>query len=108
MRPPADLRGQGSEIAITDQVKELGRQAVQRLLDARPRRRAWIADKATATLRRQERGWRARHPPASAIAWLLAAVVVLAIVAGLGVLIWFVAHKVEVKRVVDYRAGKNT
>ncbi|MET4153822.1 type IV secretory pathway TrbD component [Bradyrhizobium sp. RT7b] len=32
----------------------------------------------------------------------------LAIFAGLGVLVWFVAHKIEAKRVADYRMGKNT
>ncbi|MBR0823496.1 hypothetical protein [Bradyrhizobium liaoningense] len=46
--------------------------------------------------------------PPAAIAWLLAGVVVLAITAGLGVLIWFVAHKIEAKRVADCRTGKNT
>ncbi|MGM4955705.1 peptidoglycan-binding protein [Bradyrhizobium barranii] len=104
-----DLREQGSEtIAITDQVKGWAGKlfggsstlGVGGLL-------AWITDKATAFSGAKDAVGGLGIPPA-AIAWLLAAVVVLAIVAGLGVLIWFVAHKVEVKRVVDYRAGKNT
>ncbi|WP_441268668.1 peptidoglycan-binding protein [Bradyrhizobium sp. 215_C5_N1_1] len=104
-----DLREQGSEtIAITDQVKGWGGKlfggsstlGVGGLL-------AWITDKATAFSGAKDAVGGLGIPPA-AIAWLLAAVVVLIVVAGLGVLIWFVAHKVEVKRVVDYRAGKNT
>ncbi|MET3991687.1 hypothetical protein ABID65_003327 [Bradyrhizobium sp. S3.9.2] len=104
-----DLRGQGSEtIAITDQVKGwagklFGGSSTLGLGGLL----AWITDKATAFSGAKDAVGGLGIPPA-AIAWLLAAVVVLAIVAGLGVLIWFVAHKVEVKRVVDYRAGKNT
>lgn len=104
-----DLRQQGSEtIAITDQVKGwagklFGGSSTLGLGGLL----AWITDKATAFSGAKDAVGGLGIPPA-AIAWLLAAVVVLAIVAGLGVLIWFVAHKVEVKRVVDYRAGKNT
>ncbi|MHC2652426.1 hypothetical protein ACVMHY_005005 [Bradyrhizobium barranii subsp. barranii] len=105
----SDLREQGSEtIAITDQVKGWAGKlfgssstlGVTGLL-------AWITDKATAFSGAKDAVGGLGIPPA-AIAWLLAAVVVLALVAGLGVLIWFVAHKVEIKRVADYRAGKNT
>ncbi|MDI3559559.1 peptidoglycan-binding protein [Bradyrhizobium sp. Arg816] len=104
-----DLREQGSEtIAITDQVKGWAGKlfgssstlGVTGLL-------AWITDKATAFSGAKDAVGGLGIPPA-AIAWLLAAVVVLALVGGLGVLIWFVAHKVETKRVADYRAGKNT
>lgn len=104
-----DLREQGSEtIAITDQVKKwagslfgtgsgLGGAGVL----------AWITEKATAVSGAKDAVGALGIPP-QALLWLLAAVVVLAIFAGLGVLIWIVAHKVEVKRVADYRMGKNT
>jgi hypothetical protein len=42
------------------------------------------------------------------IAWIIVAVVVLAVLAGLGVLIWHVADRIEQRRVADYRTGKNT
>ncbi|MET3348293.1 hypothetical protein ABIF52_008674 [Bradyrhizobium japonicum] len=104
-----DLREQGVQtIAITDQIKGwagklfggssvLGGGGVL----------AWLTDKATAVSGARDAVGGLGIPPA-AIAWLLAGVVVLAIVAGLGVLIWVVAHKVEVERVADYRTGKNT
>ncbi|MHC2666590.1 peptidoglycan-binding protein [Bradyrhizobium diazoefficiens] len=104
-----DLREQGVQtIAITDQIKGwagklfggssvLGGGGVL----------AWLTDKATAVSSARDAVGGLGIPPA-AIAWLLAGVVVLAIVAGLGVLIWVVAHKIEIKRVADYRTGKNT
>lgn len=105
----SDLREQGSEtIAITDQVKGwagklfgtgggLGGAGFL----------AWITDKASAVSGARDAVGGLGIPPA-AIAWLCAAIVVLALLAGLGVLVWFVAHKIEQKRVADYRAGKNT
>jgi len=104
-----DLREQGSEtIAITDQAKGWAGKifgsssglGVGGVL-------AWITDKATAVSGAKDAVGGLGLSP-QLIAWLLAAVVVLAIVAGLGVLIWFVAHKIEAKRVADYRTGKNT
>lgn len=104
-----DLREQGVEtISITDQVKRWagslfgtgGSLSVAGLL-------AWITDKASAVSGAKDAVGGLGIPPL-AIAWLLAAVLVLAIVAGLGVLIWSVAHKIEVKRLADYRTGKNT
>lgn len=105
----ADLREQGSEtIAITDQVKGWGGKlfgsggtlSLAGVL-------AWITDKASAVSGAKD-AVGGLGIPSQAIAWLLAGIVVLALFAGLGVLIWFVAHKVEIKRVADYRAGKNT
>ncbi|WLB43007.1 peptidoglycan-binding protein [Bradyrhizobium ottawaense] len=104
-----DLREQGSEtIAITDQVKGCagklfgsgGTLSIAGLL-------AWITDKATAVSGAKDAVGGLGIPPA-AIAWLLASILVLALLAGLGVLIWVVAHKIEAKRVADYRSGKNT
>lgn len=104
-----DLREQGSEtIAITDQAKGWagklfgsgGTLSVAGVL-------AWITDKATAVTGAKDAIGGLGIPPA-AIAWLLAAVVVLALLAGIGVLVWVVAHKMEAKRVADYRTGKNT
>jgi len=104
-----DLREQGVQtISITDQVKRWagslfgtgGSLSVAGLL-------AWITDKASAVSGAKDAVGGLGIPP-QAIVWLLAAVVVLAIVAGLGVLIWSVAHKIEVKRLADYRTGKNT
>lgn len=104
-----DLRDQGSEtIAITDQAKGWagklfgsgGTLSVAGVL-------AWITDKATAVSGAKDAVGGLGIPP-QAIAWLLAAVLVLAIFAGIGVLVWVVAHKIEAKRVADYRAGKNT
>jgi hypothetical protein len=104
-----DLREQGVQtIAITDQVKGwagkivgsssgLGGAGVL----------AWITEKATAVSSAKE-AVGGLGIPAQAIVWLLAAVVVLAMIAGLGVLIWSIAHKIEVKRLADYRTGKNT
>lgn len=42
-------------------------------------------------------------------AWLLigGAIVLLAVLAGAGVAIWYVAHRIEQKRLADYRTGKN-
>ncbi|MCK1669448.1 peptidoglycan-binding protein [Bradyrhizobium sp. 153] len=104
-----DLREQGSEtIQITDQVKGWAGKlfgssstlGVGGLL-------AWVTDKATALSGARDAVGGLGIPPA-AIVWLLAAVVVLVLIAGLGVLVWFVAHKIETKRVADYRTGKNT
>jgi hypothetical protein len=104
-----DLREQGVQtIGITDQVKGwagklfggstgLGGAGVL----------AWITDKATAVSGAKE-AVGGLGIPAGAIAWLLAAVVMLALFAVTGVLLWSVAHKIEVKRLTDYRAGKNT
>ncbi|TFV34540.1 peptidoglycan-binding protein [Bradyrhizobium frederickii] len=105
----SDLREQGSEtIAITDQAKGWagklfgsgGTLSIAGVL-------AWITDKATAVSGAKEAVGGLGIPP-QALVWLLATVVVLAIFAGLGVLIWVVAHKIEQKRVADYRVGKNT
>jgi hypothetical protein len=104
-----DLREQGSEtIAITDQAKSWAGRifgsgstlSVAGVL-------AWITGKATAVSGARDAVGGLGIPPA-AIAWLLAGVVVLALLAGLGVLIWVVAHKIETKRIADYRACKNT
>lgn len=104
-----DLRDQGVKtIAITDQVKGwagkivgssggLGGAGVL----------AWITEKATAISGAKDAVGGLGVPP-QAIVWLLAAIVVLLIIAGLGVLLWSVAHKIETKRVADYRTGKNT
>jgi len=104
-----DLREQGVKtIAITDQIKGWGGKifgagsslSVTGLL-------ALITDKATAVSGAKDAVGALGIPP-QAWLWLLAAIVVFAIFAGLGVLIWTVAHKVEVKRLADYRTGKNT
>lgn len=104
-----DLREQGVEtIAITDQVKGwagklfgtgggLGGAGAL----------AWITDKATAVSGARDAVGGLGLTP-QLIAWLLAAIVVLALLAGLGVLLWTVANKIEAKRLADYRSGKNT
>lgn len=104
-----DLREQGSEtIQFTDQVKGwagrlFGSGGTLSLAGVL----AWITDKATAVSGARD-AVGGLGIPSAAIAWLLAGIVVLAVLAGLGVLIWVVAHKIETKRVADYRAGKNT
>jgi peptidoglycan hydrolase-like protein with peptidoglycan-binding domain len=104
-----DLREQGVQtIAMTDQVKGWagklfgtgGGLGGAGLL-------AWITDKATAVSGAKDAVGGLGMSP-QLIAWLLAAVVVLALLAGLGVLLWTVAHKIEAKRLADYRTGKNT
>jgi hypothetical protein len=104
-----DLREQGVQtIFLTDQIKRwagrlfgtgggLGGAGVL----------AWITDKATAVSGAKDAVGGLGIPP-QLIVWLVAAVVVLASIAGLGVLVWTVAHKIEVKRLADYRTGKNT
>lgn len=104
-----DLREQGVQtIAITDQVKGwagklfgtgggLGGAGAL----------AWITDKATAVSGAKDAVGGLGLSP-QLIAWLLAAIVVLALLAGLGVLLWTVANKIEAKRLADYRSGKNT
>ncbi|WP_456622132.1 MULTISPECIES: peptidoglycan-binding protein [unclassified Bradyrhizobium] len=104
-----DLREQGVQtIAITDQVKGwagrmfgtgggLGGAGVL----------AWITDKATAVSGAKEAVGGLGLTP-QMVAGLVAGVVVLALLAGLGVLVWKFADKIEAKRVADYRAGKNT
>ncbi|MBR0755628.1 peptidoglycan-binding protein [Bradyrhizobium jicamae] len=104
-----DLREQGVQtIAITDQVKGWAGKIFGTsggLTGAGVL--AWITDKATAVAgARDAVGGLGLNP--QMIAWLLAGVVVLAVIAGLGVLIWHVADKIEAKRVLDYRMGKNT
>ncbi|MBW7967592.1 peptidoglycan-binding protein [Bradyrhizobium sp. BR 10261] len=68
---------------------------------------AWLTDKATAVSGARD-AVSGLGIPAQVWIWLCAAVLVLAVVAGCAVLVWLVAHKIELKRLADYRAGKNT
>ncbi len=104
----ADLREQGSEtISFTDKVKAWG----GRLFGGgagltASGALALVTDKATAvTSARDAIGGLGL----SSTAWVVIAVALaaLAVLAGVGVAIWYVADRIEHSRVADYRTGKN-
>jgi hypothetical protein len=103
-----DLREQGSEtIDFTDKVKRwagglfgsgtgiTGAGVI-----------AYITDKASALTGARDA---VKGLGLSAEAWLaiMFAVLLALVVAGMGVAIWYVAHRLEQKRLADYRIGKN-
>ncbi|MBR0695938.1 peptidoglycan-binding protein [Bradyrhizobium lablabi] len=103
-----DLRAGGSQtIALTDRAKRwagnlfggstgLGGAGVL----------AWFTDRATQLSAAKDAVGGLGLTPA-AIEAIAIAVAALVVVAGAGVLVWFVAHELEQRRVADYRAGKH-
>ncbi|WP_018456792.1 peptidoglycan-binding protein [Bradyrhizobium sp. WSM4349] len=104
-----DLREQGVQtIALTDRIKGFaGKLFGGSSMLGGGGLLAWVTDKASAVSGAKDAVGGLGIPP-QAIVWLLAAVAVLVAFAGLGVMIWFIAQKIETKRLADYRTGKNT
>ncbi|UGY14220.1 peptidoglycan-binding protein [Bradyrhizobium septentrionale] len=103
-----DLRDEGSQtIALTDRAKGwagkiFGGSSGLGTAGAL----AWVTDRATQVSAAKEAvgGLGLTHGAVQAIAIGVAALVV---VAGVGVLVWFVADTLEQRRLADYRAGKH-
>ncbi|MEY9674560.1 peptidoglycan-binding protein [Bradyrhizobium elkanii] len=103
-----DLRDQGSQtIALTDRAKRwagkiFGGSSGLGTAGAL----AWVTDKATqVSAARDAVGGLGLTP--GAIQAIAIGVAALVVVAGVGVLVWFVADTLERRRLADYRAGKH-
>lgn len=105
----ADLREQKSEtISFTDQVKGWGGKIFGGASGtAGAGALAVLTDKATAVSQAKE-AVGGLGLTTQSIVIIVAIVLVLAVCAGVGLLIWHVADRIEKKRVDDYRIGKNT
>lgn len=103
-----DLRDQGSEtVSFTDKVKGWGGKIFGGASGtAGAGALAVITDHATAVSSARE-AVGGLGLTTQSIVIIIAIVLVLAICAGLGLLVWHVADSIEKKRVADYRTGKN-
>ncbi|SDC06122.1 hypothetical protein SAMN05216337_1001155 [Bradyrhizobium brasilense] len=104
-----DLRDQGSEtVALTDRIKGFAGKLFGGSTGlGTAGALAWVTDRATQVSAAKDAvGGLGLTPEVGLV--ILAGIVVLAIVAGVGVLAWHFADTIERKRVADYRVGKNT
>ncbi|MGY4259775.1 hypothetical protein ACVI1L_006843 [Bradyrhizobium sp. USDA 4516] len=103
-----DLRGEGSQtIALTDRAKKwAGKIFGSSSGLAGGGVLAWLTDRATQVSAAKDAVGALGLTP-GAIQAIAIGVAALAVVACLGVLVWFVAHQLEQRRLADYRAGKH-